>query len=163
MLSYGAFLLHAYSSHDDKSPFKATAWEGDRIMNRRFIEIDGINIEVTEEVYFAYKRPAWREVKRATKIKEHEVSINAMENSGYELRCKEKSVEENVLNKFNMYQLRTSLNKLSIKDKWLITSIYFDGKTERTIAKTMGVSQNTVNYHRKRILKLLKKDLEKNI
>ena len=30
----------------------------------RFIEIDGEQIPVTEEVYFAFKRPAWRERKR---------------------------------------------------------------------------------------------------
>jgi hypothetical protein len=34
------------------------------INKQRFITIDGVDVTVTEEVYRAYKRPAWAERKR---------------------------------------------------------------------------------------------------
>lgn len=130
-------------------------------MNKRFIEIDGINIEVTEEVYFAYKRPAWREAKRAETRKEHEVSISVMEKSGQELPSQQNSVEETVCKKLLIEVLRLEISKLSLDEQLLIYDSYFKNKTERDISKKYGISNVAVHKRKKKVITKLKNVLNK--
>ena len=46
-------------------------------MEKRFITIEGPPVEVSEDVYRAFKRPAWTERKRRQVRKDHEVSLES--------------------------------------------------------------------------------------
>jgi DNA-directed RNA polymerase specialized sigma subunit len=50
---------------------------------------------------------------------------------------------------------------LTDDERFLIDELFYQEKPERMVAKETGVSQNTVNYHKNRILEKLRRLLEK--
>lgn len=63
------------------------------------IEIDGEMVDVSEDVYYAYKRPAWRERKRAKVRADKELSFEAFADSGFDIPSNEPLIEEIVADK----------------------------------------------------------------
>ncbi len=57
--------------------------------------------------------------------------------------------------------LASGLAALTSNQHRIFTALHIDNKTEREVAKELGVSQNTVNYHDKRIREILQKLLKK--
>lgn len=54
-----------------------------------------------------------------------------------------------------------ALSELTDDERFLIDELFYQEKPERMVAKETGVSQNTVNYHKNRILEKLRRLLEK--
>lgn len=54
-------------------------------------------------------------------------------------------------------QLHSALLVLSENERKIIHWIYFDGKTEQEVASLLYITQPTLNYRKKQILKKLKK------
>lgn len=150
----------------------------------RTIEIDGREIPVTEEVYRAYKRPAWAEHKRQEREKRCLISNG----KGGTKRCIEdcskctKQATGSVLSldKFNAdgFDVPDSLNidelvqdKLLLEDLFAaldelgpenccIVELFSMGKTEREIAECIGRSQKTVNNRKPKIFAQLRARLK---
>ena len=57
-------------------------------------------------------------------------------------------------------RLRESIKMLSEKETAIIEAYYFDGLTERQIAKDRDVSQTTIHRYRKKAIEKLKKLLK---
>ena len=55
--------------------------------------------------------------------------------------------------------LDQALEKLSDEERYLITQLFYFGRTERSLAEELGVSQYTVNRNKHKILKKLKDEI----
>ncbi|GHV36392.1 sigma factor [Clostridia bacterium] len=122
----------------------------------RHIVINGENIPVTEEVYRAYKRPAWAERKRRKVRAEHERSLELFVN----MPSGQKLVEEIVEDKLLLDTLMAALSELTADERKLIDALYYVEKSEREYGKQLDISQNTINYHKNRVLEKLRKFFE---
>jgi RNA polymerase sigma factor (sigma-70 family) len=141
--------------------------------NPKTVEIDGIPVAVTEEVYRAFKRPVWAERKRkereqrcrdengnrcmksckdCLKLRDGTpFSIEFMIEKGIEV-ADPTDVEEIVAYHLLLDELYAALSELEDEESSLIGAIFFDGKSERQIAGELGLSQKAVNKRRHRIL-----------
>lgn len=68
-----------------------------------FIEINGRQIPVSKEVYYAFKRPAWRERKRRQVRAEKELSLEAFADAGFEIPSGQALVDEIVEDKLLLW------------------------------------------------------------
>ena len=124
-----------------------------------YILIDGEKVSVSEEVYRAFKRPAWAERKRRQVRADHELSLEAFAEDGFELPSGDPLVDEIVADKILLDMLMSALDELAADERGLIDALYFDGKSERDVATEIGVPQTTLNYRKNKILKWLKEKL----
>jgi RNA polymerase sigma factor (sigma-70 family) len=124
------------------------------------IKVNGKEISVNEEVYYAFKRPAWKERKRRQVCEEKELSLEAFADAGFEIPSGQALVDEIVEDKLLLDMLSKALSELTDEERFLIDELFYQEKPERMVAKETGVSQNTVNYHKNRILEKLRRLLE---
>jgi len=122
-----------------------------------FIELNGRQIPVSKEVYYAFKRPAWRERKRSQVRAEKELSLEAFADAGFEIPSGEVLVDEIVEDKLLLDMLSKALSELTEEERVLIDELFFNDKSEREIAREIGVSQPAIHKRRNRILEKLKK------
>jgi RNA polymerase sigma factor (sigma-70 family) len=122
-------------------------------MQARFIIIDGQPVEVSEEVYRAFKRPAWAERKRRKVKKAHEISLDAY---GGDAAGMTPSFEDGLLDSI---ALDSALLSLTADERNLIESLFFKAMTEREYAVKIGIAQKNVNARKQRALEKLKKFL----
>jgi len=121
-----------------------------------FIEINGRQIPVSKEVYYAFKRPAWRERKRRQVRAEKELSLEAFADAGFEIPSGQALVDEIVEDKLLLDMLSKALSELTEEERVLIDELFFNDKSEREIAREIGVSQPAIHKRRNRILEKLK-------
>lgn len=122
-----------------------------------FIELNGRQIPVSKEVYYAFKRPAWKERKRSQVRAEKELSLEAFADAGFEIPSGEALVDEIVEDKLLLDMLSKALSELTEDERFLINELFFNDKSEREIACEIGVSQPAIHKRRNRILEKLKK------
>ena len=128
--------------------------------NKYHVRLQGGKVvEVSEEVYRAIKQPQWREKKRQIVRQKKEVSLEALEEKGnilYEDR-NQASIEETIIRNIVREQLMKAFAKLSNEERLIIYGLYFDEKSEREVARMMGISQAAIHKRRNCILEKLKK------
>ena len=141
-------------------------------------------VEVTEEVYRAYKQPLWAERKREEREKRCIISNG----KGKTKRCMEDcstcdkqrtgstlsldkfsdvgfdvpdstNIDELVEDKLLLEELFAALDELDPENR-RIAELFSMGKTEREIAKYIGCSQKTVNNRKPKIFAQLKEALK---
>ena len=135
----------------------------------RIIVFEGQPIQVTEEVYQAYKRPRWVESKRRDRWSrcrainssrceddcsqcpyQRSGSILSLEQSqenGFEPIDESVDVEEVVLNRLLIEKLTHYLEKLT-PDNRRLCYLISQGLSERKIAALTGISQTTISYRK---------------
>ena len=144
---------------------------------RRFIEIDGEQIHVTEEIYRVFKRPLWAEHKRKERAKRcrdengfrctkncrtcnksREGSILSLErfmDEGYDI-ANTVDIAEHVEKKLMIEELTGALGHLEPEERSLINALFFDDRTERDYAAEIGISHQAVGKRKARILDKLR-------
>lgn len=148
-----------------------------------YIELNGQKIEVTEEVYRAYKRPAWAEGKRREREKRcfdekgcrclkdcsacprqrtgTVLSLEGLfEDHGYQI-ADPVDIEELITDQLLLEELFAALEELD-PDNRRIMELFSRGQSEREIAADIGLSQKAVNKRKAKLLKELRVRL-KNI
>ncbi len=78
-----------------------------------FIELNGRKIPVSKEVYYAFKRPAWKERKRRQVRAEKELSLEAFADAGFEIPSGQALVDEIVEDKLLLDMLFKALSELT--------------------------------------------------
>lgn len=133
------------------------------------IELDGQPIQVTEEVYHAYKRPRWAESKRRERwsrcrtLKSSRceddcsqcpyqrngsmLSLEQSQENGFEPIDESVDVEATVFNRLLMEQLTHYLENLD-PDNRRLCYLISQGLSERKIAALTGISQTTISYRK---------------
>lgn len=133
--------------------------------NKKFLPLYGVIMEVSEETYKSY----YKERRRQKYIDEcskqnGEVSYDALDTDellGEEtLVDKHTDVEEQVVRKMTLEEVRMAINRLTAEEQELIIALYVDGLTEREYAKRKGVYHNAIHKRKIRILAKLKALLE---
>ncbi len=128
------------------------------------------DVEVTEEVYNAYRRTEWNMDKNDSKHSTNTTPFSNLiggDKGAYENFSEFISDEHNpvgiVMDKLCREALLCALKTLSDDEYRLIFALYIKGKTEREYAKETGIPQKTINDKKHRIIKKLKKimDFEK--
>lgn len=127
-----------------------------------FIRLHGKEIEVSEDVYYAYYRMERQERWQEEKKQEHDVlSYDAMDNGetvGAKaiLDLEAPSMEELAIARELSERLRHIVAALPKAECELIRAIYFEDMTEKEYAKWTGMSQTGISYRRRSILSKLK-------
>ena len=124
-----------------------------------FITIKGQKVPVTEEVYYAYKRPAWRERKRRQVREEKEISLDALMDSGMDFDDPNEKLIDDIVE--DQIVLDTLVSVLSIEERSLAQALFFDGKVEQIVAMELNVSQKTVNKRKHQLIEKMKNILRK--
>ncbi len=138
-----------------------------------YIEIDGQQIPVSEEVYRAYKRPAWAERKRQQRqrakgtggpdctkaVGATPLSIDRMLEDGLDIPESGSSLEDTVIMNIMIEELRKALAQLAPNDRQIL-ELFGDGLSDRKISAQIGMPQTTVSYRRKVLLKALREQLK---
>lgn len=155
-------------------------------LKQRFIEINGQQVPVTEEVYHAYKQPTWAEHKRQEREKRCMVSTGRGGTKRCESDCGKcdrqrtgsvlsldrltedgfdyadpSSVSGLVEDKLELELLAAALDKLAPEEKSLIRALFYDERTVRDCAAEIGISHQAVVKRKQKILEKLRGIMEK--
>lgn len=118
-----------------------------------------VKIPVTEEQYYEYMRPLWREDKRLQR-QEAPSSLDAMfEATEYEAVDQDTDLEATYMKKVLIEQLHAALDELEEVDR-TIMEMYGQGCSEAEIGKAIGMSQRGAGKRKQRILLKLRDRLE---
>lgn len=135
-------------------------------MDKFFLPLHGMLMEVTEETYKEYYRGKRRQKYIDERSKANgDVSYNALdtdETLGEDVFADTKTdVEAEVINKMTVAELRKAVHLLSPDERELIKILFIDGVTERKASEIYGVSQVAIHKRKNKILAKLKEFLEK--
>lgn len=144
-----------------------------------YITIDGQEIPVSEEVYRAYKRPAWAEHKREERGKRciiagvrckkdcsqcphrqtgSALSLDDFSEDGFTPADLSADVEEIVASRILLEDLFNALEELDPEGR-LLCQLVSEGQTERSIAEHFGISQVAVGKRKKKLFAHLREIL----
>ena len=138
----------------------------EKYSGRLFIPLHGTLLEVSAETYKEY----YQDKRRQKYIRERSIlrgdfsydSLDTDEFHGEDILVDPRTdVSEEVERRISESQLRQAFVHLSNSERELIQSLYFEGMTERKYAIKKSIYHNAVHKRKQRILKKLKKYLEK--
>lgn len=148
------------------------------------LTIEGQVIEVTEEVYRAYKQPLWAEHKREEREKRciisngkggtkrctadcsvcdkqrtgSVLSLNKFTDDGFDI-SDDINIADILLDKMLLEELYEALQELDPENS-LIMELFSIGKSEREISANIGLSQKTINKRKAKLFEQLKERLK---
>ena len=142
-------------------------------MSKQYIMKNGKAVEVSDEIYEILKKSDRRikyvehdlketqyiiDQKKETvkEIPSREDSLDRLTSLGFDFADSTADFDVAVLRKIMLNQ---ALEKLSDEERYLITQLFYFGRTERSLAEELGVSQYTVNRNKHKILKKLKDEI----
>ena len=142
-------------------------------MSKQYIMKNGKAVEVSDEIYEILKKSDRRikyvehdlketqyiiDQKKETvkEIPSREDSLDRLTSLGFDFADSTADFDVAVLRKIMLNQ---ALEKLSDEERYLITQLFYFGRTERSLAEELGVSQYTVNRNKHKILKKLKEEI----
>ena len=121
-------------------------------------KVKAIMVPATEEQYYAYMRPLWREDKQNQRASKQEdeskmkpVSLDQLyENTEYEVIDSETDVEATLMKRLLIAELHKALDELEEIDR-TIMEMYSQDCTETQIGQAVGMSQRGVGKRKQRI------------
>lgn len=125
-----------------------------------YIRVNKTWLKVSREVFRVCKGSYQKILKdnyRDSDVIQHYEDVDAV--YPYMLKKEKINITEYLYMKDLYKQLHSALLVLSENERKIIQWIYFDGKTEQEVASLLYISQPTLNYRKKQILKKLKKFL----
>ncbi len=142
-------------------------------MSKKYIIKNGTAVEVSDEVYKILRKWDRRikyvehdlketryiiDQKKETvkEIPSREDSLDRLTALGFDFENRTADFRETVSNKIMLEQ---ALEKLSDEERYLITQLFYLGRSERDLAEELGVSQYTVNRNKHKILTKLKEEI----
>ena len=118
-----------------------------------------VMIPVTEEQYYEYMRPLWREDKRQQR-QEPMASLDKMyEETEYEVADADSDLEADIMKKLMIDELHKALDELEEIDR-TIMDMYSHDHSEAEIGQAIGMSQRGVGKRKQRILLKLRTRLQ---
>ena len=114
-----------------------------------------VDVEVSEEVYKAYKRSEWNIDKQDSSFEQHVIMFCELkgEVENYDEMTSDEDTEKTVDTKEQICKLRQVVGELSERD--------YENKTERECAAILNTTQQNIHKIKKRILCNLNKLLKK--
>ena len=142
--------------------------------NKFYLYVNGKPVEVTKELYKYHMRSKWRNQSRDMKLKNgriivdsdnstitfegsKEVSLDSLLDQGAQIPDTAEPFDEVYIRNAWLYE---ALDKLSIRDRYIIAQLYFEQKTETELARELDVSQAFIHKKKTKILDKLHELLE---
>lgn len=117
-----------------------------------------IMVPVTEEQYYEYMRPLWREDKRQQR-QEPMASLDKMYKKTEYEAADTSDLEADIMKKIMIDELHKALDKLEELDR-TIMEMYSTNHSEAEIGQAVGMSQRGVGKRKQRILLKLRTHLQ---
>ena len=126
-------------------------------------------VTVTEEVYKVYKKACWDTNNNDRSYRKHVEGQSDLsygfedhfENlDAYVTDCA-KRYEEALEMRERHQEIEEAMRVLSTSDRNLIHALFYEGRTEKEYAEKIGINQSNVHRRKKKILDVLRKELEK--
>lgn len=118
--------------------------------NYRYIYIKGEKYEVDIKIYREIDKSRKYERYHTQKFNEHTLPLEDA------ILPSPDTTEETVMKKLLLEKLSEALNALPTEEYDLIHKIFFEGYSERSIAEELGITRQSVNERKKRILRKLR-------
>lgn len=99
------------------------------------------------------------EKQTVTVIPSREDSYERLSETAVQFVDQTQGIEEQVIHRLEVKQLYKALSLLSDDERYLIKQLYFEERSERDLAKEMGIYHNAIHKQKKQILARLKKIL----
>lgn len=144
-------------------------------MSKKYIIKNGTAVEVSDEVYKILRK--WdRRIKYVEHdLKETRYIINQEKRTVKEIPSREDSLDrlmalgfdfENLTADFretvtDKIMLERALEKLSDEERYLITQLFYFGRTEQELAAELNVTRRTINNRKRKILSKLRNLFER--
>jgi len=132
-----------------------------------YIKVKDTKVPVTEEIYKAYcqgtrKERYFRESDYHNKTFFYD-ALDTEELSGSDMFCdpEAESVEETAERHWLLERLRESMKELSESEREMLCRIYVYGDSLRALARTKKIPVTTLQARHQKLLKKLRKNLEK--
>ncbi len=121
-------------------------------------------VEVSEAVYRAYHREREAERYQSKLIHKNELSLERFQEDGvnidYLIVRAQPDIVDKLIHREQLEALWIALQALTEDERSLIDEIFFNEKSERQIAKNIGINQSTVSRRLSKILSKLKNLME---
>ena len=121
-------------------------------------------IEVSESVYKAYKRDEWLTRYKGKRFRKNETVFSGLiggSDEGYdsfqEFISEKKNPELSFVRQETRALLYEAIKELTEEELYLIKALYHEGKSQRALAKALGVSAPIIGKRNKYLLDKLKK------
>lgn len=128
-----------------------------------YIKVPGALVEVTEEVYLTY----YRMRRRSSAVQEKDTyngvtsydALDTADTLGVDNipDSNSPSVEDVVMSSLLQEKLHRCLAQLSECEQNMLYALYFQGMSEREVARATGMPQRTLHDRKRRVLAKLKK------
>ena len=116
-----------------------------------------------KKIYYIKIRNQWIKVNKEV----YTVCRNSYQKMNYEIKKDINNPRYSDINHIDLYGIQIKLykvlNELDEEELYIMKCIYFYDKKEIEVSKKLGISQQRLNYQKKRILKKLRKILLKHI
>lgn len=122
-----------------------------------------IDVEVTQEFARAYEQLKEEEKNNARRETRRHLSLEALTEEGFQVEDPKADIEDQLYKKLENNALFSAIKSLDPNQKWLIEQVFFLNRTQKDIAKELGVCKQAVNNQILRILKKLKKFSQKTV
>ena len=130
-----------------------------------YLYVNGQKVKVSEEIYKVY----WREREHEKYLeqvdrKNHLLFFSSLDQDGHfaETLVDESVDVENIVETQMMIEaVRNAISKLNAEERDIIERLYFNDETLSSVARDKGVTYQTIQWRKDRILRKLKEILEK--
>lgn len=135
-------------------------------MKEFYIKIKEANVQVNEDVYYAYYKQKWHERYDHKKRLSKELSYEGLCDSGVAVELimmdTSKSLEDEVITEIMAEKLRECMSKLATDELFLVSEIFYKGRSIRDVADMLSIPKSTIQRQKDRILKKLFYFFDKN-
>ena len=130
-----------------------------------YLYVNGQKVKVSEDIYKVY----WREREHEKYLeqvdrKNHLLFFSSLDQDGHfaeTLVDESVDVEKIVETKMMIEAVRNAISKLNAEERDIIERLYFNDETLSSVARDKGVTYQTIQWRKDRILRKLKEILEK--
>ena len=127
-----------------------------------YIWLDGIKVPVSEDVYRISKRAEWREDKRQAVRRKKECSYEFMcdHDLDGQVLTDQVLVDELVADRCLLDELYAALAELTDDERSLVDALYRQEKSEREVARNIGISSIAVHKRKVNALEKLRRRMK---
>ena len=130
-----------------------------------YLYVNGQKVKVSEDIYKVY----WRERENEKYLeqvdrKNHLLFFSSLDQDGHfaeTLVDESVDVEKIVETQMMIEAVRNAISKLNAEERDIIERLYFNDETLSSVARDKGVTYQTIQWRKDRILRKLKEILEK--
>jgi len=138
---------------------------GNFMAKEYYLYVNGQKVKVSEQIYKVY----WREREHEKYLeqvdrKNHLLFFSSLDHDGHfvdNIVDENIDVEKIVETQMMIEALRNAISKLNVEEKDIIERLYFHDETLSSVARDKGVTYQTMQWRKDRILRKFKEILEK--